>query len=351
MVNKMITSENQDYSAISLDLEWGKFVASMPKATIFHHQSWLKTIAESYGYKVLGLVVRDKAGEICAALPVAYVDSYITGRRWIAFPFSDYCFPLYRSEADLLALLEYVIEFCHEDKLVPLEIRWNLPEHHQIKENSEAVLHLLKLNHDIKKVAAGIHSMHRRNIKQAEARGVRVEMSKSLDSLKLFYSLHLETRRRQGVPVQPWSFFQSLGKKVLENGNGFVLLAYHGDNCLAGAVFLHFNNTVTYKYGASIQDKGNLRPNNLIFWKAIQWGCDNGFDLFDFGKTDYVNAGLRDFKSKWGAEERPLIYSSTLEKSKGPDTGHINNILETIIKRSPLWVCRLIGELLYRHFA
>ena len=346
-----MTSAPCEFSSISFGVEWEKFIASMPEATIFHHPAWLNTISQVYGYKAFGLVLRDRCGEICAALPVAFVDSLLTGRRWVAYPFSDYCFPLYRSELDLALLLKSVLQFCEEEKVDPLEIRWSLPQHPQVQARTEAVLHLLKLDSDINRVAASIHPMHRRNIRQAENRGVRVEWGRSRQDLHTFYHLHLETRRRQGVPVQPWKFFERLGKNVLEAGHGFILLAYHEDRCLAGAVFFFYNKTVTYKYGASSQDQLNLRPNNLIFWRAIQWSCENGYTLLDLGKTDHKNYGLRDFKSRWGAEEQALIYSSISSKPILAKTGRLNTIVERLIKKSPLWVCRLSGELLYKHFS
>jgi len=72
------------------------------------------------------------------------------------------------------------------------------------------------------------------------------------------------------------------------------MLRTHDDRYLAGAVFLYYNKTVTYKYGASSHDQLSLKANNLIFWRAIQWSCENSYALIDFGKTDLENFGLRD---------------------------------------------------------
>ncbi len=173
----------------------------------------------------------------------------------------------------------------------------------------------------------------------------------SSQDLQTFYHLHEETRRKQGVPVQPWKFFEQLGKNVIDTGHGYIFLAYIEDRCIAGAIIFFFNKTVTYKFGASIQDERNLRPNQLILWRIIQWSCENNFTTLDFGKTDSENIGLRDFKRRWGAEEQPLFYSSLSSKSNNAKKGHKSLILEWIIKKSPVWVGRLIGELLYKHFA
>ena len=348
--NNMI-NECQKLTTVPFDKEWKFFIDSMPNATIFHHPTWINTISEVYGYKATGFVLRDSFGEICAALPVAYVDSLLTGRRWVSYPFSDYCFPLYRSESDLDLFYNSMLIFCEEEKIDPLEIHWSLPQLPHVQARPEAVLHLLKLDPDIDKIFADVHHKHRQHIRHAEKQGVRIEWGHYTRALHTFYNLHTETRRRQGVPVQPWKFFEQLGKNVIETGHGFILLAYHEDQCIAGGVFLHYNKTLTFKYSASRQEMLHFQPNKLIAWKAIQWGCENGYTLFDYGKTDTEDDGLRTYKSRWGAQEQPLIYSSISNKPFHTRTGHLNSIVEGVIKNSPLWVCRLSGEFLYKHFA
>jgi hypothetical protein len=54
------------------------------------------------------------------------------------------------------------------------------------------------------------------------------------------------------------------------------------------------------------------------------------------------------FKRRWGTDEIPLIYSllSSAAPSEHPP---MMNALGTVIRKSPVWVCKLLGELLYRH--
>jgi CelD/BcsL family acetyltransferase involved in cellulose biosynthesis len=130
---------------------------------------------------------------------------------------------------------------------------------------------------------------------------------------------------------------------------GFVLLAKKDDEYIAGMVYLAWNRTLIAKYAASREDRFNLRPNNLLFWEGIRWGCQNGFALFDMGRTEVENTGLRTFKNRWGAREEPLYYSILSGKRLRPSSGKLDRILHSVIHHSPLWVCRLSGEWLYRH--
>ena len=190
-------------------------------------------------------------------------------------------------------------------------------------------------------------------IRQAEKAGVVIRRGEGWQDLRLFYELHLRARQRHGVPVQPLRFFRLLWGRLMEQGLGFVLLAYQGEQLLAGAVFLHWNKTLTYKYSASDPRYLHLRPNNLLLWHAIQWGCEQGYEVFDWGKTDIDNKGLRDFKLGWGSEEQFLHYSVLADNAPASKlTGWMNQrLMAGVIQHSPAWVCRMIGELLYGHFA
>ena len=104
------------------------------------------------------------------------------------------------------------------------------------------------------------------------------------------------------------------------------------------------------KYAASSQDAWGLRPNDLLFWTAIKWGCENGYTVFDWGRTDIANAGLREFKRGWGATEVPLVYSGLPNPPNEVTSGLLMHGMNSVIRKSPTWVCRAAGEVLYRYF-
>jgi CelD/BcsL family acetyltransferase involved in cellulose biosynthesis len=114
-------------------------------------------------------------------------------------------------------------------------------------------------------------------------------------------------------------------------------------------VYLGWGRTLIAKYAASREDRFNLRPNNLLFWEGIRWGCENGFTWFDMGRTEVENVGLRNFKSRWGAVEEPLTYSILSSKRLRPRSRRLEHVLHSVIQRSPIWVCRISGELLYKY--
>jgi CelD/BcsL family acetyltransferase involved in cellulose biosynthesis len=328
------------------DERWPAFCAAQAGANIFHHPFWSGLLAECYGYRPFLLAVTQSNGQITAGLPVTQMDHLLTGRRWVALPFSDHCQPLRQDAESLSCLMDGIRSQASDRHISQVEIRWESAFHPL---DSGCVLHRMPLHPDVHMVTQGFHAMHRRNIKTALNRGVQIRWGRDASAVAQYYRLHLLTRRKQGVPIQPRRFFDLLGRRLIASGLGFILLAYHEDECIAGAVFLHWGGTLMYKYGASSEDRLGLRPNNLIFSTAIQWGCENGCTVFDLGKTDRENEGLRQFKSRWGAEETDLCYSTVqpVKKARASES-RLKNAMQAVIRRSPPLVCRAAGEVLYR---
>jgi hypothetical protein len=89
----------------------------------------------------------------------------------------------------------------------------------------------------------------------------------------------------------------------------------------------------------------------LLFWEAIKWACENGYERLDFGRTDLASTSLRRFKLGWGTDELPLQY--TLLGTDAPKTLRIQppRFVRSVIRHSPRWVVRALGEILYRKAA
>jgi hypothetical protein len=347
----MMIQTNQILQLDPCDERWIAFIDSFPLANIFHHPLWINLLSECYGYRPFVIALIDEGDRICAGIPMLDVRSFLTGRRWVSLPFTDYCLPLYRDQSALENFTAGLVGLFQGQHLPHFEVRWELPACPPIQSYSPYVRHTLNLDQDIESISKSIHRTQRQNIKTAEKNDVQIEHGEDLEHLRVFYRLHSLTRRRQGVPVQPWRFFELLLNSLIEKGYGFILLAYKADQCLAAGLFLHWQQTLIYKYAASDEIDQNLRPNHLLTWTAICWGSQKGYKVFDFGRTDVKNEGLRTFKNRWGADENPLSYSILSDRPHQISSGRIEALMHKVIQKSPVWVCRSAGELLYKHFA
>jgi lipid II:glycine glycyltransferase (peptidoglycan interpeptide bridge formation enzyme) len=212
--------------------------------------------------------------------------------------------------------------------------------------------HELALDGDPAEIMARFdRSQVQRGIRKAHREGVRVRWGSSRGDVEVFYSLHLATRRRLGVPIQPRAFFDGLWERLLEPGLGAIVISEIDDRPVAAAVFLGWRDTLVYKFGASDRDAWSYRPNHALFWDAIRWACEKGFAVLDFGRTDLDNDGLRGFKGGWGTLESPLVYSTLGELRPVRAGGAAAKALGGLIRHSPEIVCRQLGERFYRYVA
>jgi lipid II:glycine glycyltransferase (peptidoglycan interpeptide bridge formation enzyme) len=164
-----------------------------------------------------------------------------------------------------------------------------------------------------------------------------------------FFGLHVQTRRRLGVPTQPRRFFVRV-RELFAHGLGFVLVAEWEGRPIAANVYLRHRNVLTYKYGASHPDHLDKRPNDLLHVEALRIACDSGCESLDLGRTERDNIGLQRFKRQLGGEQRALVYTSA-PPFEGRSVRSVSGFQHAVVRRSPPALGRLVGAALYRHFA
>jgi len=333
------------------DARWGNFVASQPSATPFHHPDWGKLVADCYGFRAFAVAISDATGDIRAGLPVIEVRHLWGEPKWVTLPFTDYCPPLIpgpEDETDLLCALQRAREAAGIRRV---EIRAPLKGISSVSRT--ALRHVVALDEDPDRVYARCHSAVRTHVRQAVRRGVTIRRAEAQEDLDTFYRLHLRTRRRQGVPVQPRRFFSMLWESVIRPGLGTLLIAEAAGRPVAADIFLSWNGTSIGKFSASDERAWQLRANNLIIWHSLKTACEQGSRSFDFGRSDTGNEGLRAFKLSWGAVEEPLVYLN-LGDAPVPElamNGMADHVLASVIRRSPPVLCRVVGSALYRYAA
>jgi lipid II:glycine glycyltransferase (peptidoglycan interpeptide bridge formation enzyme) len=330
--------------------EWDQLVLSHSDANFFHSAAWARVLARSYGHKPLYLHF-SRRGELLALAPMMEVKSYLTGPRAVCLPFSDFCSPLFFNDCEPAVVLGSL-------STLALERNW---KHFEIRDGDALGLaadpeveyrgHSLDLRNSEEGLFAGFSSSVRRAIRKAEASNINVEVSRSRESVVEFYRLHLRTRRRHGLPPQPFSFFRNIFEEVIRKGSGFVVRASLESRCGAAAIFFQFGRTAIYKFGASKQKLQALRANNLVLWEGIRFLARNGCESLHFGRTSLADEGLRRFKLGWGTAEELIRYfkwdTATRKWVSGRDRGR--GLHNAVFAKMPLTINRLAGALLYPH--
>lgn len=334
--------------------DWDASLSDWTNACAFHGTPWLRTLAAAYGHQFHVVRVAHSGMTPGLALVVGLVCSPVLGRRLVGLPFSDEVPLLGPSNAELApAVLAAAVSLAGRLKCRYLELRGSRELSAAAPAFSRYFAHVLDLHRDQSDLWNRLAAPMRTAVRHGERAGVTVTFSNSRQAVARYFKLHCQSRRRQGSPPQPWRFFESLSTHVLAAGHGFVALGYapgHSEPC-AGAVFLRHANHAIYKFGASDDRGRELRANNLLMWRAICHLHAGDVRQLHFGRTDPAQAGLRRFKCGWGAVELPLHYHRVTVASGRYQQGHGDRgqALAGLFRRSPVWVNRCAGRLLYPH--
>jgi lipid II:glycine glycyltransferase (peptidoglycan interpeptide bridge formation enzyme) len=332
------------------DERWLTFISQNPKSNIFHHPSWLQTLRQQYGYKI-SAICKTRNDAIVAGLPFAEISNISNKKKWVALPFSDYCNPLFTNEKDVLDLLREIIVRYKEKNIDAAEVNFKVDCVCGFSAVENSYLHLLEIKSNEEEMMKSFDRTKRQGIAKALKQELEVELSTKYSAVESFFNLHLMVRRAKGVPVQPKGFFKAMHKNVIESGNGFIILVKKNGIDIAAGLFMHYNNVLTYKYNASHADYLQLRPNNLIIWRALQEGITRGFKVLDFGKSDFDNEGLRSFKKGWGATEYINTFSYYPYSPVHETFSYVKDkIVAPIIRKTPSFVCQFLGEVAYKFF-
>src|SRR5947208_2815780 len=332
------------------DPSWDHVVALHRGAGCFHTSAWAKVLHQTYNHQPFYLQF-SRRRRLAALIPLMEVRSLFTGRRGVCLPFSDACEPLIFDPEAVGLVRDRLIRFAQERRWKHLEIRGG--KSFQLAPSSATKFygHTLDLRSGAEELSTRFASPVRRAIRKAERSDVSAVVVRNRPAIDAFYRLHVQTRRRHGLPPQAASFFLNIYEHIIKPGLGFIVLAQRGSRPIAAAVFFRFGKNAIYKYGASDKRFQEFRANNLVMWQGIQLLARTGIEKLHFGRTDCENDGLRRFKLSWDTQEETIDYFRVDPSGRqcSPPIRRKGGLHKRIFGRLPLVFNRLAGSILYPH--
>ncbi len=322
---------------------WLSFADSISGATVYHRRRWVELLECAHGIDTY-FATLERNSEIVAGCLFAR-PSRPFARRLISLPDSEICTPLAKDEHSLDELLSALAT--HRDTRQGFEIhgaRAPLPW--------ETVDLFSQWTVDMQRSVDQLHRSLdrdvRRNMRNALESGITVSHGDSLEYLRRFYTLHLDTRRRLGVPPRPFAYFKALHRIFAPEKSLSVWLSSRNGHDLAGLVMLRDGDAVYAKMNARALDCPS-GANHLIFVSAMDEFAGR-VRIWHLGRVDTRNRGLTEFKRRLGAAAAPLPYAYL---PRSPDnissevlTGPAR-ILSQAWRRLPLWSTRVLGTVVY----
>jgi len=329
--------------------QWDDLVLSTKGYSFFHSAGWCRVLTDTYKYTPLYFALIDN-DKLSTLMPLMEIDSLLTGLRGVSLPFSDYCEPIINEHTRPQAVIDRVISYGESAGWKYIDFR-DGKLFQDLPASKTYYVHVLDLAQNEEQLFSGFRGSTKRNIKKATRHGIKVEICHSLRSVVEFYKLNCLTRKKHGLPPQPFKFFKKIHAHLISNNMGFVVLASYKNKRVAGAVYFYYGEKAIYKYGASNTSYQHLRANNLVMWEAIKWFSENRYKTLSLGRTDPENTGLRQFKNGWGAKEEVLRYHKydLLKKHFVADTNSMCGFYNKVFSRMPIALLKAAGNLLYRH--
>jgi hypothetical protein len=329
---------------------WDHLVALHRDAGCFHTSAWAKVLHKTYKHHPFYLRF-SRGRRLAALIPLMEVRSPFTGCRGVCLPFSDACEPLIFDPDAVDLVRDRIVHFARERRWKHLEIRGG--KFFQSVSSSAATFygHTLDLRRHVDALAGRFDSAVRRAIRKAERSNVSVFVGRNRQAIGDFYRLHVQTRRRHGLPPQPASFFLNIYEHIIKPGLGFTVFAQLDSRPIAAAIFFRFGKNALYKYGASDKRFQEFRANNLVMWHGIQFLVRTGVEKLHFGRTECENDGLRRFKLSWGTQEEVINYYRVDSSGRQCVTPvrRDSGFHKKVFGRLPLVFNRLAGSIIYPH--
>jgi Acetyltransferase (GNAT) domain len=350
MTTKELASQISQLDPL-VDPRWSEFVASHPRASVFHTKAWLNALQKTYSYEPIAYTSTPPDSPLTHGLLFCRVKSWVTGRRLVSLPFSDHCEPLVDRVDQLNELLAPAQTELRARQIKYIDIRPLSVLFSGATGGAESYfLHLLDLRPTLDELYKKLHGDSiRRKIQRAEREKLTLEVGSSEKILADFYNLHVVTRQRQQLPPHPLKWFRNV--LTCLGASAQIWIARKDASAIASIFTLSHKQKMVYKYGCSDAHSHNLGGMQFLFWHLIRHSKEHGLVELDFGRSECTNTGLVTFKDRWGTKRQLLTYLRYPPRpvATEQDPSMLMKLGKKVFSRCPQGVLRLAGNLLYPH--
>ena len=361
-----------------------EYVRRRPDASLFHMFGWRDVIHRTYGHATYYLMLtardgeveapppraegrRDSAESILGVLPVVHLKHALFGNCLVSLPFLDgggILADCRKAEESLLsevitlgrktgasrielrqeralASCNDISAFCSESSRKPL----------QFAMKSDKVRMLLNLPDSSEMLMKSFKSKLRSQITKALKEGL-TSRTGGMELLEDFYKVFLVNMRDLGSPVHSMKLMQHVLSEFSECSK--IVAIYKAKEPVAAALVVGFEKVLRNPWASSLRKYASLGPNMLLYLRILEYACDNGYQVFDFGRSS-AGEGTYKFKEQWGAAPAPLYWHYIFLDGKLPnlESSEKERFAKAIHywQKLPLVVTRVIGPSIRKHIS
>ena len=193
---------------------------------------------------------------------------------------------------------------------------------------------------------AAVPRKQRAMIRKGIKAGLKAEIDTDVHRL---YKAMLVCKRNLGTPFFSESWLRAIKEAFGDDAQ--ILTVTHEGGTVCSVMSFVFGSEILPYYGGGGDIARDLKGNDFMYWAVMEKACRDGFEVFDYGRSQ-IGSGAYRFKKHWGFEPEPLAYQFYLvDSDELPSLNPSNPRYKAAIqawKRLPLSVAGSVGPYLAR---
>lgn len=285
-------------------LAWDQYVLNSAVTSGYHLSGWRQVIEEAFGHATCYVTVRDESEAVVGLVPLVFLASRGFGRFLVSLPFVNYGGMIADSPEGFRLLENEAVKQARALNAQHIELRHEAPIQTAWVSTQRKVSMRLSLPPSYEELLKSFPSKLRSLVRRAQKEGMTARVG-GVECLDEFYAVFSRCMRDLGTPVYAKSFFG----KILEvfPKDAHICVVSHQETPVAAGFLYGFRSSLEIPWAASDKRFNKLSPNMLLYGKVLEYACEQGFQLFDFGRSS-PDSGTYRFKEQWGAQPHQLYW-------------------------------------------
>jgi len=159
---------------------------------------------------------------------------------------------------------------------------------------------VLDIRPSAEQLLANFKMTWRQNVRTAERKGVTIRKAESEADFDAYYDLLKVTSERDAFFIHSKDYHKEILRQFASKGDAILYLAEHEGEALAAKMLIRFGDWCWDMFGATSNNKRNLKAAYLLQYRCISWAQEQGCSYFDFRTIPEV---LEPGEEMWGVYE------------------------------------------------
>jgi serine/alanine adding enzyme len=325
------------------------YIEKTEGASLYHRYHWSSVIEDCFSHRSHYLVCEMPQGTIRGILPLVHMKSRMFGNFMVSIPFFNYGGVCADDGESRKLLIGEAVRIARALGVAHMELRQEQPLDNGFPAKTAKVSMRLSLPPTPDDLWKSFSSKLRSQVRRPQKSGMTVRVGRE-EELESFYSVFSACMRDLGTPVLPKNFLRAILERFADST--WICSVYREGVPMASGFLCAFKDRLEIPWGASLRRFNSLSPNMLLYWGCLEFACNRGYRVFDFGRST-VGEGTYRFKEQWGAVQYPMNWHYWLPGGGPlPEISPVNpkyRLAIGIWKRLPVSLTRVLGPRIVRN--